>query len=130
MIEIWLMMTLSLPPSWMAMPILVTTSVSLTSSSPWSLRAQVGHLFSPSISYLAKALKGGRHLAIATREATACVVIATTIFTGKGKFSFDQYHVGRHQHAHYELLWFLEEPVAETKKVTDFLAGICDPKLE
>ncbi|KAI2494620.1 hypothetical protein MHU86_19898 [Fragilaria crotonensis] len=31
--------------------------------------------------------------------------------------------------AHNELL-FLEEPVAETKKVTDFLAGIRDPKLE
>ncbi|KAI2512990.1 hypothetical protein MHU86_1536 [Fragilaria crotonensis] len=40
----------------------------------------------------------------------------------------DQY-VGRHQQAHNELL-FLEEPVAETKKVTDFLAGIRDPKLE
>ena len=50
------------------------------------------------------------------------------MFTGKGKFSFDQY-VGRHQQAHNELL-FLEEPVAETKKVTDFLAGIRDPKLE
>ena len=48
----------------------------------------------------------------------------------KGEFSFeDQYDVGRHQQAHNELL-FLEEPVAETKKVTDFLGGICDPKLE
>ncbi len=46
----------------------------------------------------------------------------------KGKFSFDQY-VGRHQQGHNELM-FLEEPVAETKKVTNFLAGICDPKLE
>lgn len=55
-------------------------------------------------------------------------MIATSMFTGKGKFSFDQY-VGRHQQAHNELL-FLEEPVAETKKVTDFLAGIRDPKLE
>jgi hypothetical protein len=55
--------------------------------------------------------------AIATRKAKAYA-----------KFSFDQY-VGRHQQAHNELL-FLEEPVAEIKKVTDFLAGIRDPKLE
>ncbi len=40
-------------------------------------------------------------------------MIATAIFTGKGKYSFDQY-VGRNQQAHNELL-FLEEPVAETK---------------
>jgi hypothetical protein len=77
-----------------------------------------------------KALKAqaeGRS-AIATRKAKAYAMIATAIFTGKGKYSFDQY-VGRHQQAHNELL-FLEEPVAETKKVTDFLAGIRDPKLE
>ena len=55
-------------------------------------------------------------------------MIATSLSTGKGKFSFDQY-VGRHKQVHNELL-FLEEPVAETKKVTDFIAGICDPKLE
>jgi hypothetical protein len=55
-------------------------------------------------------------------------MIATAVFTGNGKYSFDQY-VGWHQHAHNELL-FLEDPVAETKKVTDFLAGIRDPKLE
>jgi hypothetical protein len=55
-------------------------------------------------------------------------MVTTALFTGKGKFSFDQY-VGRHQQAHNELL-FLEEPVAETKKVTKFLADICDPKLE
>ena len=66
--------------------------------------------------------------AIATRKAKAYAMVTTAIFTGKGKFSFDQY-VGRHQQAHNELL-FLEEPVAETKKVTDFLAGIRDPKLE
>jgi len=77
-----------------------------------------------------KALKSqaeGRS-AIATRKAKAYAMVTTAIFTGKGKFSFDQY-VGRHQQAHNELL-FLEEPVAETKKVTDFLAGIRDPKLE
>ena len=77
-----------------------------------------------------KALKAqaeGRS-AIATRKAKAYAMLTTAIFTGKGKFSFDQY-VGRHQQAHNELL-FMEEPVAETKKVTDFLAGIRDPKLE
>ena len=74
-----------------------------------------------------KAQAEGRS-AIATRKAKAYAMIATAVFTGKGKYSFDQY-VGRHQQAHNELL-FLEEPVAETKKVTDFLAGIRDPKLE
>ena len=77
-----------------------------------------------------KALKSqaeGRS-AIATRKAKAYAMVTTALFTGKGKFSFDQY-VGRHQQAHNELL-FLEEPVAETKKVTNFLAGIRDPKLE
>jgi hypothetical protein len=77
-----------------------------------------------------KALKSqaeGRS-AIATRKARAYAMVTTAVFTGKGKFSFDQY-VGKHQQAHNELL-FLEEPVAETKKVTDFLAGIRDPKLE
>ncbi len=55
-------------------------------------------------------------------------MIATAVFTGKGKYSFDQY-VRRHQRAHNEM-FFLEEPVAETKKVTDSLARIRDPKLE
>ena len=53
-------------------------------------------------------------------------MIATSLFTGKGNFSFDK-DVGRHKQVHNELV-FLEEPVAETKKVTDFLAGTCDPK--
>ncbi len=77
-----------------------------------------------------KALKSqaeGRS-AIAIRKTKAYAMVTTALFTGKGKFSFDQY-VGRHQQAHNELL-FLEEPVAKTKKVTDFLAGIRDPKLE
>ncbi|KAI2502118.1 Reverse transcriptase (RNA-dependent DNA polymerase) [Fragilaria crotonensis] len=43
--------------------------------------------------------------AIATRKAKAYNMLATATYTGKGKFSFDQY-------------------------VTDFLAGIRDPKLE
>ena len=55
-------------------------------------------------------------------------MIVTSLFTGKGIFSFDQY-VGRHKQVHNELL-FLEEPVAETKKVTGFLAGVCDSELE
>jgi hypothetical protein len=77
-----------------------------------------------------KALKSqaeGRS-AIATRKAKAYAMATTALFTGKGKFSFDQYE-GRHQQAQNEML-FLEEPVAETKKVADFLAGIRDPKLE
>ncbi|KAI2500933.1 hypothetical protein MHU86_13540 [Fragilaria crotonensis] len=66
--------------------------------------------------------------AIATQKAKAYSMVTSTIVTGKEKFSFDRY-VGKHQQAHNDLL-FMEEPVAHTKKVTDFLAGICDPKLE
>jgi hypothetical protein len=77
-----------------------------------------------------KALKAqaeGRS-AVATRKAKAYAMIATANFTGKGHYSFDQY-VAAHQKAHNELL-DADEPVAETKKVTDFLANIQDPKLE
>ena len=74
-----------------------------------------------------KALAEGRSV-VATRKVTACAMIATPLFTGKGKFSSDQY-VGRHKQVHNELL-FLEEPVAETKKVTGFLAGVRDSELE
>ena len=74
-----------------------------------------------------KALAEGRS-SCCYQEGKAYAMIETSLFTGKWKFSFDQY-MGRHKQVHNELL-FLEEPVAETKKVTDFIAGICDPKLE
>ena len=45
-----------------------------------------------------------------------------------GEFTFDQY-VGIHQRGHNVLL-DLEEPVAGTMKVSDFIAKITDPKLE
>jgi hypothetical protein len=76
------------------------------------------------------ALKGqaeGRS-AVTTRKAKAYALVASASYTGKGKFSFDQY-VGRHQKAHNALLE-LDEPVPETKKVRDFMDGIRDPKLE
>ena len=63
-----------------------------------------------------------------TRKAKAYAQIATARYTGKARFTFDQY-VARHQSAHNELEE-LEEPVAETKKVTDFIKGISDPRLE
>jgi hypothetical protein len=78
-----------------------------------------------------KALKSqaeGRS-AIASREAKAYAMVTTALFTGKEKFSFDQCVVDRHQQARNEL-FFLEDPGTEIKKVTNFLAGICDPKLE
>lgn len=75
-----------------------------------------------------KAQANGRS-AIATRKAQAYSLIATARYTGKSKaYSIVQY-VARHQKAHNELL-DLQEPVAEAKKVNDFLAGITDPKLE
>ena len=66
--------------------------------------------------------------AVATRKAKAYATLKNATYSGKGKFTFDQY-VGIHQRGHNELL-DLEEPVAETKKVADFIAGITDPKLE
>ncbi len=67
--------------------------------------------------------------AIATQKAKErAMVTSTAIFAGQGKFNFNQ-NVCKHQQAHNKLL-FLEEPVAETKKVTDLPASICDLKLK
>jgi hypothetical protein len=66
--------------------------------------------------------------AVTTRKAKAYADLSTAQYTGKGKYTFDQY-VSRHQKAHNELE-SLGEPVAETKKVADFIKGISDPKLE
>ena len=74
-----------------------------------------------------KAQAEGRS-AITTRKQKAYALIASATYTGKGKFSFDQY-VGRHQKAHNTLLE-LDEPVPESKKVRDFMDGIHDSKLE
>jgi hypothetical protein len=66
--------------------------------------------------------------AIQTRKASAYAKIAVAKYNGqKRNFTFDQY-VQIHQSA-YNTLADLDEAVPETKKVTDFLAGIGDPKL-
>jgi len=66
--------------------------------------------------------------AIQTRKASAYAKIAVAKYSGqKRNFTFDQY-VQIHQSA-YNTLADLDEAVPETKKVTDFLAGIGDPKL-
>jgi len=66
--------------------------------------------------------------AIQTRKASAYARITVARYTGqKRNFTFDQY-VEMHQNA-YNTLAELDETVPETKKVTDFLAGISDPKL-
>jgi len=64
-----------------------------------------------------------------TRKNAAYATIARAAYHGprKGGFTFANY-VNLHQGAHNELL-DLDEPVSETKKVTDFLAGIRDPTL-
>ena len=55
-------------------------------------------------------------------------MIASSAYHGPQKgFTFSNY-VTLHQAAHNELL-DLDEPVAETKKVSDFLKGIRDPTL-
>lgn len=66
--------------------------------------------------------------AIATRKARAYTDIAKARYVGPRKdYSFDKY-VHTHQNAHNELA-DLGEPVAEMKKVRDFLDGITDPRL-
>jgi hypothetical protein len=66
--------------------------------------------------------------AVQTRKASAYAKIATARYSGqKRAFTFDNY-VEMHQAA-YNTLSELGEAVPETKKVTDFLAGITDPRL-
>ena len=63
-----------------------------------------------------------------TRKQTAYASIASSTYLGPRKgFTFASY-VTLHQSAHNELL-DLDEPVSESKKVTDFLKGIRDPTL-
>jgi hypothetical protein len=64
-----------------------------------------------------------------TRKNAAYATLASAAYHGprKGGFTFANY-VALHQGAHNELL-DLDEPVSETKKVTDFLTGIRDPNL-
>jgi hypothetical protein len=63
-----------------------------------------------------------------TRKQTAYASIASSAYLGPRKgFTFANY-VTLHQTAHNELM-DLEEPVSESKKVTDFLKGIRDPTL-
>ena len=65
--------------------------------------------------------------ATTTRKARAYASISTARYTGRGRFSFDQY-IGKHQKSHNDLA-DMDESVAETKKVTDFLHGITDNTL-
>jgi hypothetical protein len=63
-----------------------------------------------------------------TRRQSAYASIASSAYLGPRKgFTFASY-VTLHQSAHNEPL-DLEEPVSESKKVTDFLKGIRDPSL-
>jgi hypothetical protein len=63
-----------------------------------------------------------------TRKQAAYAKLASSTYLGPRKgFDFASY-VTLHQDAHNELL-DLDEPVAEAKKVTDFLKGIRDPGL-
>jgi hypothetical protein len=66
--------------------------------------------------------------AMITRKSKAYASLLTAIYKGPHRgYNFDNY-VNIHQEAHNELL-DLEEPVPETKKVTDFLKGIQAPEL-
>jgi hypothetical protein len=64
-----------------------------------------------------------------TRKQAAYAKVISSSYLGPRKgFDFSSY-VTLHQDAHNELL-DLDEPVAEAKKVTDFLRGIRDPGLQ
>ena len=64
-----------------------------------------------------------------TQRAAAYRMISDARFTGVGtRYTFDDY-IAAHQKGHNELER-LNEPVPETKKVTDFLAGISEKNLE
>jgi hypothetical protein len=66
--------------------------------------------------------------AIQSRKASAYAKISAAHYNGQHKtFTFDNY-VEAHQSAHNTLA-DLGEAVPETKKVTDFLAGITDSRL-
>ena len=66
--------------------------------------------------------------AVQTRKSLAYAKISSARYNGQKRgFTFDTY-VQIHQSAHNTLAE-LNEPVPETKKVTDFLAGINDPRL-
>lgn len=78
--------------------------------------------------YLALKAQAEGQSAVESRKLKAYTAIETARYTGKSNFSFDNY-IARHQRAHNELL-ALDEPVAEGKKVKDFLRGISDPALQ
>jgi hypothetical protein len=60
-----------------------------------------------------------------TRKQAAYAKLASAAYNGPRKgYDFSSF-VAMHQDAHNELL-DLDEPVPESKKVTDFLKGICD----
>jgi hypothetical protein len=64
-----------------------------------------------------------------TRKAKAYASLANATYRGTRRgFTFDNY-IAVHQEAHNELL-DLDEPVPESKKVTDFLKGIQDSSLQ
>jgi len=77
---------------------------------------------------LALKLQMDGETSLVTRKTRAYNDIATAAYRGeRSGWTFAQY-VAKHQTAHNELEQ-CEEPVAETKKVTDFLQGITDPTL-
>jgi hypothetical protein len=66
--------------------------------------------------------------ATTTKKAKAYKSIATATYSGTSqRYTFDKY-LEAHQKAHVTLAE-LGEPIAETKKVDDFLKGITDPRL-
>ena len=65
--------------------------------------------------------------AVASRRNAAYATLRTLRYTGQQKFPFEEF-VRRHKEAHV-ILMDEGEPVPKTKKVTNLLAGVQDPRL-
>jgi len=94
----------------------------------WSFVKQYDHTKNGRAAILALHRQCKGISAVQTRKAMAYAKIAAARFSGqKRNFTFDNY-VEQHQDGHNTLA-DLDEPIPETKKVTDFLSGITDPRL-
>jgi hypothetical protein len=79
---------------------------------------------------MARRRQGEGKTSIKTRKNEAYANIAGSRYKGiRKQFTFFQQYVAIHQAAHNELQ-DCNEPMPETKKVSDFLAGISDSSLE
>ena len=77
--------------------------------------------------YLAAKRQAEGQSARNTRLTKAYGTLSTSTYTGKGKYTLIHY-TSKMVRAH-NYMADLQEPISETKKVSDFMKGIKDPKL-